>query len=203
MQSRTGKYAVNSFIIILIIAFIGGLSYWIWWGKTRLPVIDRAPNWTLENVNGGYESSQALGNKVKLVEFIFVNCPDVCPTTTHNMVSLQEKLKQKNLFGSDVQFVAISFDPVRDTREVLKNYGNNLKVDWNGWTMYRGTEEETQKVLKDFKIFAEKQPDGSYVHPTKALFLIDRNNNIRKIYTMGENMNNQEILKDIVQLAKE
>lgn len=191
-------------IVVLALAVIGGLAYWIWWGSTRLPVIERAPNWTLANIESGQqESLQSLGNKVKLVEFIFLNCPDICPTTTVNMVAMQEELNKRKLFGSDVVFVGITFDPGRDTPEAIKKYADTMQVDWKGWKFYRGTEAETQKVLADYKIFAEKQPDGSYVHPVRSLFLIDRNNNIRKIYSMGEKMDKEEVLKDIRQLAKE
>lgn len=203
MRTTLGKKAVNLLIVILALAVIGGLAYWIWWGSTRLPVVERAPNWTLQNVDGQRESLQSLGQKVKLVEFVFLNCPDICPATTVNMVSLQEELKKKKLFGKDVRFVAISFDPERDTPEAMKKYAEAMKVDWSGWSFFTGTEDEIQKVLKDYKIFAEKQPDGSYVHPVRSLFLIDRNNNIRKIYSMGPKMNNEEILRDIVRLAKE
>lgn len=202
MQNGTRK-PLTIVIILLIISLVVGISYLMWSKKNRLPIVGIAPNWTLENVNGQRYSLQSLGKKVKLVEFIFLNCPDICPTTTMNMVKMQEELKKRNLFEKDVWFVGISFDPERDTPELIRKYADKMGIDWRGWSFYRDSEKEIQKVLQDYKIFADKQPDGYYVHPTKSLFLIDKNNNIRKIYYMGDQMNNEEILKDIIRLAKE
>ncbi|BCJ88077.1 hypothetical protein skT53_30620 [Effusibacillus dendaii] len=82
------KRILTLIIVILSLAFAGGLAYWIAWGFTRLPVVNAAPNWTLQNINGQRQSFQDLAPKVKLVEFIYLNCPDICPTTTINMVSI-------------------------------------------------------------------------------------------------------------------
>jgi protein SCO1/2 len=204
MKAASQK-AVNVLIALLIAAVIGGIAYWFWWGATKLDIMDRAANWTLDNVHSGQRESfyQAAGDRVKLVEFIYINCPDICPATTLNMTKIQEELKRKNLFGSDVVFVGVTFDPTRDTPEVINDYAKRMKVDWSGWQFYRGSESEIQNVLTDYKIFAEKTPDGFYIHPTRSLFLVDRENNIRKIYNMGETMDNAEILKDIVGLTKE
>lgn len=189
---------------ILALALIGGIGYQFWWGYTRLPFIDRAPDWTLTNaVTGQAETFSTLGPNVKLVEFIYLNCPDICPATTINMVQIQNELKKQNVFGSQVKFVSITFDPERDTPAALKNYASKLKMDLTGWNMYRGSVADTQKVLKDFNIFAEKQSDGFFIHPTNSLFLVDKNNNVRKIYTMGQDMQNDQIIKDIIQLTKD
>ncbi|MFC4767012.1 SCO family protein [Effusibacillus consociatus] len=110
----------------MLVTFVAGISYWLWWGTSRLPVVDRAPNWTLQNINGQREVFQDLGSRVKLIEFIFLNCPDICPTTTINMVKMQEELKRKQLFGTHVAFVGITFDPERDNPELIKKYANNL-----------------------------------------------------------------------------
>lgn len=204
-MKAVSQKAVNIFIALLIAAVIGGIVYWFWWGATRLDVIDRAADWTLDNVHTGQQESfyQTAGNRVKLVEFIYINCPDICPATTLNMTQIQEDLKKKKLFGNDVVFVGVTFDPTRDTPEVINDYAKRMKVDWSGWYFFRGSEAEIKKVLKNYKIFAEKTPDGFYIHPTRSLFLIDRKNNVRKIYNMGDKMNNGEILKDIVRLTKE
>lgn len=195
---------VNLLIVVLFVAVVGGLGYWFWLGSSKLPNLYRAENFTLTNVTTDKpESLQDLGSRVKLIEFIYVNCPDICPATSYNMAIIQEDLKKKNLFGKDVVFAGITFDPARDTPEVLRDYSARMKADPAGWFFYRGTEQEAQKVAEDYKVFVEKQADGMFVHTTRALLLVDRNNNVRKIYKMGADMNNQEIYQDIITLTKE
>lgn len=204
MNSLT-KNLLNLVIILLAAAIIGGVAYWYWWGQTKLPVLDRAADFTMTNVKTGQPESfhETAGARVKLVEFIYMNCPDICPATTLNMAKIQNELKTKKLFGKDVEFAAITFDPARDTPDVIKKYADGMKLDWNGWAFYRGTEDQTKEVLKSYKLIAEKQDDGTYMHQIRSLYLIDRHNNIRKIYRMGQDMNDQEILQDIVRLTKE
>lgn len=52
--------------------------------------------------------------------FIYTHCPDICPLITQNMIEIQEGLGNPD----DVQFLAITFDPVRDTPAVLKDFKN-------------------------------------------------------------------------------
>src|SRR4051794_16478875 len=56
------------------------------------------PSITLLNQNG---HSIKLGNdsKLKLVEFIYTHCPDICPTTTQKMTSLKSELQKNGIFG--------------------------------------------------------------------------------------------------------
>lgn len=195
---------VNLVIVLLFILVVGGIGYWFWLGSSKLPNLYRAENFTLTNVTTNKQGSlQELGNRVKLVEFLYVNCPDICPATTYNMAIIQDDLKKKNLFGKDVVFAGITFDPVRDTPEILRDYAAQMKADPSGWFFYRGTEQEAMKTAEDYKVLVEKQADGTFVHSTRALLLVDRNNNVRKIYKMGADMNNQEIYQDIVTLTKE
>ncbi|WP_018130605.1 SCO family protein [Effusibacillus pohliae] len=196
------KNGLRVVIVFLALAVVLGIGYWFWWGATRLPVISRAPDFTLQNVDGQPVKFSDLGGKVRLVEFFYANCPDICPTTTANMVKIQDQLKQKNLFGKDVVFVSITFDPERDSPAVLKNYAKNLKIDPSGWKLLRGTEEATKKVANDFGVFVEKEPDGSVTHTTQ-FFLVDRNNNVRGKYQMGDQMPTNKVLDNILQLVRE
>jgi protein SCO1/2 len=59
--------------------------------------------------------------------FIYTNCPDICSLITQNLVKIQKELN----YPEDVQFVAATFDPVRDTPSKLKQYGKAFGVDEN------------------------------------------------------------------------
>lgn len=49
--------------------------------------------------------------------------------TTHNMQLVESKLTEKEL--DKVRFVVITFDPNRDTPEVLKKYGEIRDIKFN------------------------------------------------------------------------
>ena len=56
--------------------------------------------------------------KYVVMGFIYTNCPDICPLITQNLMEIQEGLGHPD----DVQFLAVSFDPIRDTPAVLKKF---------------------------------------------------------------------------------
>ncbi|MFD2169934.1 SCO family protein [Tumebacillus lipolyticus] len=202
-SKRRNNLLVNGFIVLLIVAFIGGIAYWFWSGYTKLPILNRAPNFTLQNIDNQDVSFTDYNGKVRLVEFFFTNCPDICPITTAKMVNLQKELKAKGFFGDKVQFVSVTFDPDRDTPDVLKAHAEAMGIDQSGWTLLRGKEADTHKVVESYGAFVEEQADGTFIHATRSLYLVDAKNNVRKVYYMGDEMPTEDVLKDIVKLAKE
>lgn len=65
--------------------------------------------------------------KYVVMGFLYTNCPDVCPLITQNMQKMQKELNNPD----DIQFVGVTFDPQRDTPEVLKYYKDAFKLDDN------------------------------------------------------------------------
>ncbi|MEP5943176.1 MAG: SCO family protein [Balneola sp.] len=65
--------------------------------------------------------------KYVVVGFIYTNCPDICPLVTQDLIKVQKEFNNPD----DIQFLGITFDPKRDTPEVLKNYKGLFNLDDN------------------------------------------------------------------------
>ncbi|HAH52393.1 MAG TPA: SCO family protein [Balneola sp.] len=65
--------------------------------------------------------------KYVVAGFIYTNCPDICPLVTQNLIKVQKEFSNPD----DIQFLGITFDPKRDTPEVLKNYKGLFNLDKN------------------------------------------------------------------------
>jgi protein SCO1/2 len=184
---------------VLILAIVGVFGY-KYMAKEEIPVMKALNDFSLDNINGStYTFSEGKG-KVRLVEFMFTNCPDICPATTYNMSKLQDQLKEKGLFGDKVEFVSITFDPDFDTPEVLQEYAKKFKADQSGWQFLRGDAQAVEKVTKDFGIAVMKQPDGSFAH-TARMFLVDEDGNMRRAYGMAAEMDMEQMMTEMEQLA--
>ncbi|MED4586369.1 SCO family protein [Brevibacillus choshinensis] len=184
---------------VLILAIVGVFGY-KYMTKVDIPVMKALNDFSLDNINGStYTFSEGKG-KVRLVEFMFTNCPDICPATTYNMSKLQDQLKEKGLFGDKVEFVSITFDPDFDTPEVLQEYAKKFKVDQSGWQFLRGDAQAVEKVTKDFGMAVMKQPDGSFAH-TARMFLVDEDGNMRRAYGMAAEMDMEQMMTEMEQLA--
>lgn len=169
-----------------------------------LPVVMESPSFSLPDLEGNSVTQEQFNGQVRLMSFIFTRCPDICPATTANMVLLQSALKEKGLFGGKVSFVSVSFNPLNDTADVLKQYAERMGIDRSGWTLLRSdTEAPVIDLAKKYGISIQRMEDGLYAHSVTSLLLIDSGHRVRKVYRMGEEMDNEQILSDIEALAGE
>jgi protein SCO1/2 len=194
------------FPLVLLVFVLGLAVYFVYRSvssESSLPIIKAAPDFVLQNLDDEPVMASVNKGKVVLMEFMFTSCPDICPLTTYKMVQLQEQLKQKAMFGNQVRFVAVTFDPEQDTPEVLREYAQRMNMDNTGWHILRGEEERTKKIAADYGIMVQNIGGGQFVHTVTSLNLIDSEQRIRKVYEMGEEMNSDEIMKDIESLLSE
>ncbi|OBZ17600.1 SCO family protein [Bacillus sp. FJAT-26390] len=190
-------------VIVLLIALAAYLFYTLQSSGSKLPIVKEAPDFTLQELDGSNFELKDNQGKVMLIEFMFTSCPDICPVTTYNMVLLQDELKKQGSFGSKVQFASVTFDPNTDTPDVLRSYGQRMGIDQAGWKLLRGDEAYTIETAKQYGIAIQKLDDGQFVHTVTSLMLVDAKQQIRKVYRMGDEMDNSLVLKDINTLLKE
>jgi protein SCO1/2 len=145
---------------------------------------------------------QDFKGKPFLLGFIFTNCPDVCPLTSHNFQLVQEEAANKGIKG--VNFVLISFDPERDKPWVLKEYAGLRNIDLSNFKLLTGDKDTIKALMKKMQVIAvpgdtSKTPDGDliyfYIHTDRA-FLIDKNNRIRTEYR-GSKLDISQAVKDL------
>ena len=139
---------------------------------------------------------------ITVMGFIYTHCPDICPMTTHNMYLTEKKLEKEGI--KNVKFVALSFDPDRDTPEVLTDFAKIRELDFNDWTLLTGNKNTINDLIKRFDVRAIKtdesiNEDGkseySMMH-TDRISLIDSNGKLRKNYK-GSTLNIEELINDI------
>ena len=160
-------------------------------------------NYTLINQNGEEVIfPEIIKGHITVMGFIYTHCPDICPMTTHNMYLTEKQLKEDGI--ENVRFVALSFDPDRDTPEVLTQFAKIRELDFNTWTLLTGDKSTIIDLLKRFDVRAIKtdetfNEDGkseySMMH-TDRISLIDADGILRKNYK-GSTLNIEEIINDI------
>ena len=93
-----------------------------------------------------------LDERAQLYTFVFTNCPDgACPALLQRLVSASHTAVDEG-YEDDVAFVPITFDPERDTPEVLEAYTDAFGIDPThpGWHFLRPeTETEAAQLVND------------------------------------------------------
>jgi len=141
--------------------------------------------------------------KVILVGYVYTHCPDICPLITYNMRDVQQELEGEEEF----MLVSLSFDPERDTPEILYDYANNYRLNQSNWRLLTGDSKVVESALETLEIRTLKTPtrfdeDGRafyFIDHTDKVTLIDKQGNIRKTYA-GSDMNSERIVADIHKL---
>lgn len=111
---------------------------------TPVPVAD----FTLtDQTNKPFTFSSTKG-KVVLLSFLYTHCGDVCPFSALKMRQAAEILKAR---GSEIELVAISTDPERDTVPVVASYSQELGL-YDRWHFLTGDVGDLQQVYKSLKI---------------------------------------------------
>ncbi|MBZ0200616.1 MAG: SCO family protein [Ignavibacteriaceae bacterium] len=144
--------------------------------------------------------------KIVVIGFIFTNCPDICPFTTHNMQLIQERAKKEGV--NNIQFAALSFDPDRDTPKILKQYAKARDIDLANFHFITGKKQTVDSLLKKMGVLAipgdttytdSGEPIYFFTH-TDRITLIDQDEHLRKEYK-GSKVDVDAIINDIKELG--
>ncbi len=109
--------------------------------------------------------------------FIYTNCPDICSLITQNLVKIQKEMN----YPDDVQFVAATFDPVRDTPSKLKQYGRAFEVDEN-FTFLTGDSTQVFALMDSARVrsqvsFTQQTEDGKelyFINHSDKIMVLDK-----------------------------
>jgi protein SCO1/2 len=107
-----------------------------------------------------------------LVAFGYTSCPDVCQMMLRNV---SEALDQMGDRASEIQPLFISFDPGRDTVEVLAEHLSNFHPAIRGLT---GTREAVAAAAAAYNVYYEivpgAEPNDYLINHSSYIYLMDR-----------------------------
>ena len=168
--------------------------------EQRLPTLGAAPDFALTSQDGEEVTLESLRGKVVAVTFFYTWCPDICPLLTDKMARVQDALGSD--FGTEVAFVSITFDPERDTPEVLKEYAEAFDADPAGWSFLTGEPGAVREVARRYGVVVLPTGDGGAIDHTMLTTLIDRHGTMRVQY-LGYRFDPDEFRRDLLSLMNE
>ena len=186
---------------------------------TILKNTEMAPDFTLTNQSGESVSLDRFRGRVVALTFLYTNCPDVCPIVTAQLRETAERLGPD---GDEVQFVAVSVDPERDTVESAREYLDKWDL-LESWQFLVGERRELEEIWRGYYVspsvsghdplggsLREAEPRGAIdslsaeiaerylvVHST-PVFLIDDSGRRRVVFTPP--LEPEEVAQDIKRL---
>lgn len=152
----------------------------------------------LSDHTGKIRTLEDFKGKVVLVFFGFTHCPEVCPTTLHDLASL---MKQLDADADRVQVLFVTLDPDRDTQDMLAKF---VPAFHPTFLALRGDEAATKAAAQSFHVFFEKRPGatpGNYnIEHFSGTFVFDRDGKLRLLMNYGIALD--KILHDVQLLLR-
>ena len=132
---------------------------------------------------------------ITLLGFIYTTCvdPEGCSLAYRVFDALNEAIAATPSLHGKVRFVTLSFDPARDSPDVMRQYAGSRAVEKDGgprwYFLTTGSASELLPVVEGFGQDVRVTFDRSGARPRRELshvlkvFLIDRAGDVREIYT--------------------
>lgn len=84
-----------------------------------------------------------IKGKIVVINFIYANCPDICPLSSARMAKVYEWLGDR--VGRDIFIYSITLDPEHDTPDVLNQYAAAFGAG-PGWVFLTGRPEDVHAI---------------------------------------------------------
>lgn len=179
-------------------------------GTYELPSLGLAADGEVLTSKGVSESLHKLfGSGNTLLAFIYSTCSDVngCPLSSHVLYKISQKIRLDNRLQDNLRIVSLSFDPLRDTPEVMNLYEQNFSVEGMQETWQFITtagKQQLEPILtaygQDVQRIPESETDTASVFShTLRVFLIDEKKRIRNIYNV-DFLHDELVINDVLTL---
>lgn len=125
-----------------------------------------------------------------VIGFIYTNCPDICSFITSNVKKVYDEMENPG----NTRFVLVTFDPDRDTPEVLKQYANAFDMDREPFQFLTAAPETIDDFMQRVSVrtqesYSREVEDGDrmyFINHSDKILLIDEQS--RLIFDYGGSM---------------
>ena len=171
VKRKLDKSALIWVVLGIIILGIAGAT--LWSAFDTKPEVAAAketavsvPDFRLTDQQGESLALSDMAGKIWVADFIFTNCPTICPAMTQEMARLQSEF-----VVNPVYFVSFSVDPERDTSEVLSRYAAEYGADDRRWRFLTGEKEHIYELAKDGFSLAAGHNGSELLHSTRFVLV--------------------------------
>ena len=180
-ERRLDKSTLIWVVLGVIIVSIAGINLWsVFDTKSEVPIstgeIVSVPDFSLTDQQGETLGLSDMKGKIWVADFIFTNCPTICPAMTQEMARLQSEF-----VADPVYFVSFSVDPERDTVNVLSRYAKEYGADERRWYFLTGDRAHIYQLAEKGFSLAAGHKGAEVLHSTRFV-LVAPDGNIHGYY---------------------
>jgi cytochrome c peroxidase len=155
-------------------------------GSYRLPSLGAAGDGeVLDDTGTAHRLLELAEDKVVAVSFFYRSCCDVngCPLATSTFAKIAAQMQDDAQLRKNLLLVSLSFDPDRDTPEMLRNFRGAIPkgADWRFLTT--SSREKIEPILDKYGLTLKHEGASGNISHRLRVFLIGKERRIRNIYS--------------------
>lgn len=161
----------------------------------------RFPDFTLPDPLTGETVESVDGNRVTVATAIYATCPAECLVLGNQLAGVQSALDDDGR-SDEVRFIAVTFDPARDSGDVLRDYADMMGIDpeESNWRFLRPEdEEEAEEIVSDRLGIGFQREGDEFIHPA-VTFVVNPDGYVERLY-QDEHPEVERVVGDIVEVA--
>jgi protein SCO1/2 len=148
-----------------------------------------------------FVTNKTLKGKIYIANFIFTQCPGICPKMTNHLMKVQESFSD----NAQVMIVSHTVMPWADSVERLNEFAKLNQINYNKWRLLTGRQSELYTLARQ-SYFAEEvagftRDSTDFVH-TEHCLLVDREGHLRGLYNGTIELEINRMIQDIQLLLK-
>ncbi|HWU77294.1 MAG TPA: SCO family protein [Rhodanobacter sp.] len=152
-------------LLAVVMMFTGGAR-----AATPLPgdsVYNLSVQLTMQD--GRQQLLSARRGRPQLVTMFYTSCQMVCPMIIDSLRLTRNALNPT--VRSQVNLLAVSFDPANDDVATLRSYAEKRKLDPRIWTLARAEPAQVRQLSGLLGLQYRKLPDGEFNHSSELVLL--------------------------------
>jgi protein SCO1/2 len=127
---------------------------------------------------------EALQGKAQVLVMAYTTCEEACSLLVSMMKNIEAALRPE--LASQVGFVFVTFDSVRDTPPALLAYSRKMQLDTPPWTLLHGQPDDVVELAMLLGVKYRQEPTGGFAH----------SNLLTVLNTKGEIVHRQQGVQD-------
>jgi protein SCO1 len=123
----------------------------------------------LTGQDGRQQMMSARRGRPQLMTMFYTSCQMVCPLIIDSLRLTRNALDPA--VRSQVDLLAVSFDPARDDVAALRRYADKRKLDPRFWTLARAEPAQVRQLSGVLGLQYRQLPDGDFNHSSELILL--------------------------------
>ena len=150
---------------------------------------EEVPDDPLQDQTGQTRKLSAWRGRALAVTFVYTRCPvpDFCPLMDRRFADLQRAIAADPALRDRAHLVSVSFDPARDTVDVIRAHAKARGADPRTWSYLTGSQAAVDRFTSRFGVSTIAENDGAQtISHNLRTAIVGPDGRLIKVYTGNE-----------------